>query len=161
MNVLAVVLAAIFIVPGAIVGWLITQAARDRRQHTFASGKVPDSPPDGLYTGRVFGLETVTGSYVGKRFDAAQSWGINVFKKETGQREAGAFRTSSRPGLQAQTHPVLPLDYDVAGNPAWVRQFYIAELVETGSGQYLARGYLRIPLLNPCVLFYVELRPEQ
>jgi hypothetical protein len=108
----------------------------------FRSGHVPEPPLNGSYKGNAF---TGMGeSWLGKQFDAGQNSGINNFRAQNGTTEQRySFTTSLAPGLRNKTQEVLRLNYDVSGNPLWLR-FIRDEVVEIEPGHYIGKIHLKL-----------------
>ncbi|MDD5050120.1 MAG: hypothetical protein PHV93_00050 [Candidatus Pacebacteria bacterium] len=109
-------------------------------QKIFLSGVVPSPRPDGFYNGSAF----LTGSWLGKKFDANNGTGINVFADSSGgQVEKYPFKTYVASGIRDTNLQVLKIDYNLPENPFWLRVI-LDEIVETAPGQYIGKLHLRI-----------------
>lgn len=116
-----------------------TKIRNNPNQKLFVGGKLPIPPLDGFYRGSAFNFD---GDWQGKRFEAANSNGVNVFKETDGRLvERHRFKTYTSPGIQDPIE-TFKLDYRVPGNIWWIK-FFIDELVEITPGQYLGKIYLR------------------
>jgi len=147
---LKIFVAVIFIC--LILGFLRTwRMAHSDEQTAFAGGTYPSPAPDGLYKGRI-GRPV---SWLGKKFNAASSTGINVFNDEGAQAERYPFKTSKGMGIH-DSKDVLRIDYNIAGNPFWVRPI-LDELVQTSPGNYLGKLELRIIPGYPFTLGFFRL----
>lgn len=116
----------------------------DDKQKTFLAGQVPNPLPDGSYHGTVPGY---TVPWLGKKFNAADHSGINLFKNGGGDISAAPaekyrFRTSMGPGLKDANVTVIKIDYDIPENPFWLR-WILDEIVETAPGVYLGKMIVR------------------
>ena len=107
-------------------------------QQEFLKGKLPGEL-DGLYKGYVSGLET---TWQGKKFNSAESAGINLFNDADVIHEKYPFRTYSGRGAQDSIE-VLKIDYNLNENPLWLR-FIVDELVETSPNKYLGKLNVRL-----------------
>ena len=116
------------------------------------NGSIPEPLPDGDYKGRVAGY---SGSWLGKSFDANRSTGINLLKSSRGTEERYPFVTWVGQGL-ADPVEVVKIDYDIAGNPLWLRSI-LDEIVEIGPEHYLGKVHLRLGAVHFNV-GYFELR---
>ncbi len=138
-----------------IIGVLRTwHTERSLNQQVFLRGTVPNPLPDGLYRGTVPGY---TVSWLGKKFNAANSKGSNIFNDGNGVRgERYPFITSVGRGLHDNNLNVLKIDYDTPGNPLWLR-FLVDEIVEIAPDKYLGKLHARIIPGYPFALGYFEL----
>lgn len=149
---LKVVLGAVIVF--AVLGFVATWAAeRGLNQQKFAEGKVPDPLPDGLYSG----FNSWQGPWIGKEFDAENSSGINVFRKDGSEVRKYPFKTSAGKGLRDNVD-VFKLDYNHSGAPFWLRPV-LDEIVEIAPGRYLGKAHVRIPGLR-VTLGYFTLEKE-
>ncbi len=131
------------------------QIQHDAQEKVFLHGTVPDPTPDGLYYGSVPGR---TVSWLGKKFSAASSRGINIFSDgKGGQSEQYPFVTSAGKGLQDKDLNVLKIDYDIPGNPIWLR-LVVDEVVQIAPGHYLGKLEARMIPGFPFALIYFELK---
>ncbi|MDD5068579.1 MAG: hypothetical protein PHS53_04540 [Candidatus Pacebacteria bacterium] len=109
-------------------------------QKIFVSGKAPNPSPDGFYSGSAY----LTGSWLGKKFDARYEEGINVFKDlGNAEVEKYPFKTFFGPGIRDTHLQVMKIDYDIPENPFWIRPI-LDEIVETAPGEYMGKLHLRI-----------------
>lgn len=118
-------------------------------QKLFLSGKIPSSLPDGFYKGSVTGLKT---SWQGKKFDASSSAGINIINDQP----IYPFKTYIGKGLQDKNLNVFKIDYNIIGNPFWLR-FILDEIIETKTNQYLGKVHLNLIPGFPFSLGYFRL----
>jgi hypothetical protein len=154
----------------------------ERYDALFRTGSVPDPAPDGFLPGTLemtttFGALDAYGRWMsrlwmpwmGKRFDASTSTGINRLvpsarvsmrvmwpahtpKAADGDAiEAFPFRTRVEPGALDPGSSVLVIDYDFEDNPAFIIRKIRDELVQIADGFYLGKvlmclraGYRRI-----------------
>lgn len=108
-------------------------------QKVFLSGKIP-AKPDGTYKGSVRNLKT---NWIGKSFHAKDSTGINNFKEGKNTIEKYPFKTYIGRGIQDTHKDVLKIDYNVSGNPWWLRCI-LDEVVETEPNNLLGKLHIRI-----------------
>lgn len=125
-------------------------------QHTaqtdvFLKGTVPSPTPEGLYNGSVPGYPTL--SWLGKKFNAKDHTGINLFQEGNKQIEKYPFKTTVGKGLQDKNLDVLKIDYDISENPFWLR-WIVDEVVQVAPGSYLGKLNLRLPGYTGAVLYF-------
>lgn len=113
----------------------------------FASGIVPEKLLDGYYKGRFRDTP-----WLGKKFDAKNGKGINVFEKE----EAFTFKLSKGKGVADPELEVIKIDYSVNEKPWWLR-FILDEAVEIKPGHLLGKIHLTIIPGFPFTIGYFEL----
>jgi hypothetical protein len=123
----------LFLLFGLLRTW---QTQTSANQAKFKAGKLPTEPLDGFYKGTVTNYH---GEWRGKTFDASHNKGINSF----GEGEKYPFRTYTGVGLRDKDLQVFKIDYNVSGNPFWVRRV-LDEVVETAPGKYLGKIHVRI-----------------
>ena len=147
---------ATLLVLGILSGFLRTwQIQNDEREKIFLAGTVPNPVLDGLYYGAVPGH---TVSWLGKKFYAAREKGINVFSDgKGGEVEQYPFVTSVGKGLHEKNLDVLKIDYDIPGNPVWLR-LVVDEVVQVAPGWYLGKLEARMIPGYPFALTYFELK---
>lgn len=134
--------------------WRTWQVEKSPNQALFVGGHAPTPAPDGLYHGTVPGRKV---SWLGKKFDAAKSSGINVFDDGNGVKgERYPFTTSYTKGVRDKNVDVLAINYNVSANPVWLR-FILDEVVEVAPGEYLGKLHLRIIPGYPFTLGYFKL----
>jgi len=135
--------------------WFRTfQMKLEPNQAEFLQGKLPNPKPDGTYQGSM-GFDV---AWVGKKFNADQSTGINILKDKQGnQFEKYPFKTYVSTGLFDEKLFVLRLDYNVQGNPFWVR-WIVDEMVETAPNQYLGKMHVKIIPGFPFSILFFELK---
>lgn len=141
----------------------------------FREGLVPSPTLEGKYAGELVALQLKPGltqifgtiaslwlPWKGKRFDAAQACGDNIFTRDSlrlghvffpGYRgyaddtshtyRAFQFRTSIGPGFMDPDRRVLKLDYDLEGNPRFSVRRVLDELVQVADGYYLGKAHLQ------------------
>jgi len=131
------------------------QIQHNAAQRVFLEGTVPLSLPDGFYNGKV----SEEGSHwLGKKFNAADETGINVFYDGPDrQNERYSFAVRQAKGLLDKETDVLQLDYNIKGNPWWLRPV-IDEIVLIGPGHYFGKLEVRIIPGFPFGLTYFELK---
>lgn len=144
-----------FLIIALLALWLRTWHIKyEPNQQEFLRGNLPNPKPDGFYQGSV-GFDV---SWMGKKFDAQNDAGINVFKDKKGnQTEKYPFKTWVGKGLFDPYSFVLKIDYDVKGNPFWVR-WILDEIVQVGPNEYLGKVQLRIIPSFPFSVLYFELK---
>ncbi len=109
-------------------------------QKLFLNGKIPAKAPDGTYHGSVKNLKT---SWIGKAFNPKDASGINNFKEQGGIVKKYPFKTYVGRGIQDKGKDVLKIDYNIPGNPLWLR-FILDEVVETKPNKLLGKLHIRI-----------------
>ena len=112
------------------------QARRKPEYNQFTKGIIPDKAPDGSYSGKT---EVARSSWLGKKFDGANSTGINNF--EEGERYP--FHTYVGPSLTNSKQQVFKIDYNQAGNPIWLK-FIVDEVVQIEPGHFLGKIQINI-----------------
>lgn len=118
----------------------------------FASSSAPTVKLDGFYKGSVNLPVKVT--WLGKKFNSADSSGINVFENGTGgENEMYRFKTVH--GLHGE-NTVLHIVYDIPDNPFWVRPV-LDQLVEIAPGDYLGKLTVQIVPGYPFSLGFFKL----
>lgn len=112
---------------------------------TFLKGSLPAPALNGSYSG----TWDNSSSWEGKEFDSSKHTGINLIdgtKKYT-------FETSDTKSLHSNQQ-VLKLNYNVSGNPLWLR-FIVDEVVQTKPGHYQGKVYVQfIPGLAVTVTYF-------
>lgn len=135
--------------------WRTWQIQHDSRAKTFLGGTLPNPKPDGLYSGTVSGQKV---SWLGKKFNSASSTGVNVFDDGGAIKgERYPFITSVGRGLVDSNLYVLKIDYNIPGNPFWLR-FILDEIVQVAPNEYLGKLEVRIIPGYPFALAYFELK---
>jgi hypothetical protein len=141
----------------------------------FREGTPPRPPLDGRYAGELVALDLKPGltqffssaaalwlPWKGKRFDAAQACGDNLFSRgslplariffpgyrgcvsdKPGSYRAFEFRTSIGTGRSDPDRQVLRLDYNLDGNPRLSVRRVLDELVQVADGYYLGKAHLQ------------------
>ena len=136
---------------GAARTW---QLEHSSNQTVFFEGTVPQPAPDGLYSGSIEGPKV---SWLGKKFNAASSAGINVFDDGNGkQGERYPFKTAYGKGLRDMHIDVLTIDYNTPDNPFWMHPI-LDEIVQIGPDKYLGKLHVRLIPGHPFTLSYFEL----
>jgi hypothetical protein len=141
-----IALSAIVIAFGLARTW---QVGRDPLNAAFRAGIVPSPALDGPYHGSVPGH---TVSWLGKKMNAADNAGINVFT----DGDKYPFATSVGAGLRDTDIQVLKIQYDVPGNPWWLR-LVLDEMVQVAPGKYLGKVNLQIVPGMPFTIGYFRL----
>ncbi len=144
----AIILGAIMV--GAIGITLTTN--KSQYQPAFMAGKLPAKPLNGFYSGiPLFLIETGT-MWQGKIFDATNQTGWNHFT----EGNKYPFKTYVTSAI-GETRQVLRLDYDVPGNPWYVR-IIRDELVQTDATTYLGKLNLDIIPYFPIAVGFFQLQ---
>lgn len=142
----------LFIVLIYVVAFVRTwQIQHNSQSAVFLKGTVPIPAPEGLYHGSVPGYPTL--SWLGKKFNAKDHIGINLFQEGNKQVEKYPFKTSIGKGLQDKTLDVLRIDYDIPENPFWLR-WIVDEIVQVAPGSYLGKLNLRLPGYTAAILYF-------
>ncbi len=144
MKIALIVLGIVIVLPVAgvtVYGIARTQKMEaDPRQNTFVAGRVPDASIEGLYHGSLQGKQV---TWKGKKFEPADHTGINVFlTKDARIEERYPFRTHTGRGLKDKKIDVLKIDYDIKGNPWWLRRI-VDEVVEVAPGELLGKVHVK------------------
>ncbi len=146
------VLLIIMVVIGFWRTWSIQHSDRAKM---FVGGSVPNPNLDGFYDGTVSGMQY---AWLGKKFDAVNSKGVNVFDDGFNSRnERYPFITSTGRGLLDKSTDVLKIDYNIKGNPFWLRLF-LDEIVQVKPNEYLGKMELRLIPGYSFALLYFELK---
>lgn len=116
------------------LSWRSSVTQRRAEQQLFLAGKIPERMPDGLYQGSV----TVQTTWQGKKFDAKNKTGINIFEEKEKTSEQYPFKTYVGKGLKDKKLDVIKIDYNVPGNLFWLR-FVLDEIVQTEPGKFLGK----------------------
>jgi hypothetical protein len=149
------ILAGLLIVIILVGVWRSWQVSHQAQQSLFAKGTLPNPAPDGLYNGTVPGHKY---SWLGKKFNAVDSTGINLFDDGNGVvGQRYPFKTYAGKGVQDKNLEVLKIDYNVSGNPLWLR-FILDEIVQVGPNEYLGKLHLRIIPRLPFTLGFFQLK---
>ncbi len=122
-------------------------------QEQFLSGHIPASSPEGFYKGSQT-LSSRT-SWEGKIFFPESNTGINRF----GGTEKYPFKTYTGKGVQDTELETFKIDYQVEGNPFWVRPV-VDEVVEVGPGKFLGKVHYRFIPGHPFTIGYFSLEKE-
>ncbi len=142
---------AALILLGVLRTWQMGHSADQKR---FLAATAPAPAPDGSYAGTVASPHV---SWLGKKFNAADSSGINVFDTSNGTKvERYPFATSSGKGLTDRDLNVLKIDYNVSANPFWLRPI-LDEIVQIGPDHYLGKMQARVIPGYPFTLAFFEL----
>lgn len=127
---------------------------KEPNQQEFLTGKLPNPKLDGLYNGSM-GFDT---AWVGKKLDSQTETGINLIKDKKGKtHEKYPFKTYVGKGLFDENLFVMKLDYNVKGNPFWVK-WIVDEIVEVTPNEYLGKMHLKIIPGFPFSVLYFELK---
>lgn len=122
---------------GFVRTWFTQQSPK---QAEFLAGKAFSELPDGFWPGTA---EFPVGPWRGKRFYAAEARGVNVFGDGDSRYEQYVFKMYQAPGLWDAAHTVTRIDYNLPGNPFWIRPA-IDEVVEVAPGKLLGKIHYRI-----------------
>ena len=148
------------IILGLIILFLLVHVLRtiqlehSPNQKLFLSGTIPNPLPNGLYNGSAPGH---TFSWLGKKFSAANSSGINLFKNDATTTEKYPFKTSLGLGVRDHALNVFKINYNLPANPFWLRPI-LDEIVEIAPGHYLGKLQVRFIPGFPFTLSYFELK---
>lgn len=155
LSVAFIKFALLFLLVALLLLWLRTwQMKHEPNQQDFLQGKIPNPKLDGIYYGNM-GFDT---SWIGKKIDAEQNTGINLFKNKKGvQTSKYPFKTSVSSGLFDENLLVLKISYNVKGNPFWVR-WIEDEIVEIKPSEYLGKMNLKIIPGLPFSVLYFDLK---
>ena len=135
--------------------WRTWNVQRQENQSVFLTGTIPDPRPDGLYHGIVPGHKV---SWLGKKFTASDSAGINVFDDGNGiVGERYPFQTSVGKSVRDRTVGVLNIEYNLPENPFWLR-LIVDEIVQVAPNQYLGKLHVRMIPGYPFAVGYFTLR---
>ncbi len=152
---LKIILAIIILLfsAGIILGSYLTIKSGDSpHQAEFIRGTVPNSLPDGFYAGT---SDLPVGSWIGKRFDAQNQTGVNIFK-ENGQEVARySFKMSVVESIRDQGLKVIRIDYNLPNNPLWLRPA-IDEIVQITPGKLLGKADYRYSSNNAFTIGYFQ-----
>lgn len=142
----------------ALVGGVVRtlMMVRTDDQDLFLASTTPAPLPDGFYVGDAGEL---SGPWLGKRFDRANSRGINLFSQRGQEREAYPFRTSIGKGLRDGHMDVLQIDYDIDGNPFWLRPA-LDEMVQVQPGLLLGKLHYRLIPGYPFTITFFRLEMQ-
>lgn len=110
------------------------------RQKIFLAGKIPTKPLEGEYKGSVDKVKT---SWKGKVFHSKDSSGINAIKENGKLVQKYPFKTSIGKGIQDKQKDVVKIDYNISGNPLWLRPI-LDEVVQIESETLLGKVHVRI-----------------
>lgn len=148
------ILVALACIAFLIFGFWRTRTAKgSSNQDDFLAGTAPTPIPDGLYAGSAEGY---SGAWQGKKFDRASQTGINVFKAATGEREKYPFKMSVGKGISDTEEDVLQVDYDIDGNPFWLRPV-LDEVVQIAPGVLLGKLQYRLIPRYPFTITFFRL----
>ena len=134
--------------------WRTWKMEHSPNQTLYVRGTAPTPPPDGFYRGSV-GEHKI--SWLGKRFNASEKSGINVFDDGKGiHKERYPFKTAYTKGLTDKDLNVLAIDYNIPENPFWLRPV-LDEVVQIAPHEYLGKLHLRLIPGYPFTLGYFKL----
>lgn len=138
-----------------ILLWFRTwQMKREPNQQEFLAGKMPHPKLVGLYQGSM-GFNV---AWIGKKFFTESETGINLIKNKKGEiLEKYPFKTYAGKGLFDENNFVLKLDYNVKGNPFWIK-WIVDEIVEVAPNEYLGKMHIKIIPGFPFSILYFELK---
>jgi hypothetical protein len=138
IKVLALVIVIVLVAGVLALIWRDFWSRRSPNQALFTQGAIPQQMPDGDYQGSVSGY---SGSWLGKTFDAKTATGRNRMKSGEGVELRYPFRTWVGRGI-ADPVQVIKIDYDIAGNPMWLRRI-LDEIVQVGPNHFLGKVHVR------------------
>ncbi len=152
----------------AVVLWLAfwsllsLLSARSHWQAKFVAGRMPDTAPDGFYSGSAYLLGGRPVPWLGKSFEAPNSKGFNIFtptgvkllsimtpfyrlfrKNADGNTDAYYFKTSTSEGFRDNEIDTFKLDYDSPENPFLIR-IILDEIVETAPNEFLGKVHMKV-----------------
>lgn len=153
MKRLLIISVTLFLIPFALALLRTWQISHGSDQQLFRRGH-EGALPDGFYRGTA-AIPTV--NWIGKTFDYKTQQGVNVFHKVGGAKEEYPFNLTIGPGLQDADLNVIKLDYDVEGNPAWIR-LILDEIVEIKQNTYLGKVHYRLLPNLPFTLAFFRLK---
>ncbi len=144
--------------------WLRTwQMKKEPQARMFAAGSLPNPKMDGLYKGTT-GFES---PWIGKKINAEVSSGINLFRDKKARHSSAPgssnyiekypFKTYTGKGLFDPDTFVLKIDYNVKGNPFWIK-YIVDEVVQTKPDEYLGKMNIKIIPGLPFSVLYFELK---
>ncbi len=148
-RILLILLIILLLVGLAFSWWRTNKTQHSPNQAKFLKGTVPSPALDGFYAGTVTGY---TGPWRGKKFFATDQKGINLFEESEKQVERYPFKTRVEQGLRDDLS-VLKIDYNVPGNPLWVRPV-LDELVQIGPNEYLGKLHYRLGLFSVALGYF-------
>jgi hypothetical protein len=148
-----VIVLLIFLLAGAIRTW---QMQHGRQQKLFLKGTLPPELPDGFYQGTARGY---TGPWIGKTFYRKGSTGTNDFAVGEKDIKKFPFRMYRDTGLRDINKQVLKIDYNIAGNPFFVR-LVLDEIVALDEDTYLGKIHMRFPSFFPMTVGYFSLKKQ-
>ncbi len=140
------------------------QMTKEPNGKVFLRSKLPNPKPEGFYRGSTGfsarGRSALGGktSWLGKKFDSNNETGVNIMKdKKSRQFEKYPFKTYVGSGLFDKSLFVLKIDYNVKGNPFWMRCI-LDEIVEIKPNEYLGKMHIRIIPGFPFSFLYFNLK---
>lgn len=129
-------------------------AAKSDLNEKFQKGKVPEVRPNGLYHGEVELIPFKT-PWKGKRFDAKNNTGVNMFRNDDENYERYPFKTYTGKSLTSKNEVVV-IDYNTPGSPLWLRPLE-DEIVLIATDNFLGKIHLRLPLGYALILGFFRL----
>jgi|SRR5581483_12010879 len=129
------------------------QVQHKPQQKEFLSKSAPKKLPDGIYKGTVTGLTT---TWQGKKFDAKNKAGINVFKNGGTLTEKYPFKLYTGKGVQDKNTTVLKIDYSKNKSPWWLK-YILDEVVEVAPGKFLGKVHITVIPGLPFTIGYFQL----
>src|SRR3989344_6364466 len=145
LETIFIILTALFI----ILFIRTVQLEQTNNQQLFIKGKVPQNFPDGFYKGKI----SMRTTWMGKKFDAKNSSGINIIN----QKKQYPFKLYKGRGLRDKNLEVIKLDYNLSLNP-WLLRMVVDEIVEVKKDHYLGKAHLNILPGFPFTVGFFELK---
>lgn len=148
------VLFGLFVVVATLMLAINIRSDTRPEARVFSAGKTPLPAPDGSLAGNHF--KGLGENWQGKQFYASKNSGINNFKSKTNPaatEQRYPFKTAIKQGLRNKNQKVLQLNYDVSGNPFWLRPIK-DELVEIGPGRYQGKIHVKIAFIVMTVGYF-------
>jgi hypothetical protein len=137
-------------------------SGKSHRQVAFVAGKLPDSAPDGFYTGSAYLFGNRPVPWLGKSFERENQRGFNIFTptgasllkiltpfyklfriNADGNTDAYYFKTSVSEGFRDKQIHTFKLDYDSPENPFLIR-IILDEIVEVAPQEFLGKVHMKV-----------------
>ena len=134
-----------------LLAWYQTnETQRSPLQQQFLAGTVPAPAPEGFCKGST---DFYHASWQGKKFDPANSRGVNIFIKHGGMVELYPFKTYVAKGLRDTATEVFKIDYQLSEAP-WYARPILDEVVQVSPGKYLGKIHYRLIPWFPFTIGY-------